>query len=59
MLDEKFLPTRFMLQPPVEVMRALKRCAQEQRRDPKAQAVVLLETALRDLGYLPREEPQA
>lgn len=53
----EYTPMRFMVHPSAEVMVALKRCASDDRRDPKTQASILIEEALQARGYLESTQP--
>jgi hypothetical protein len=54
---QEYIPSRFMIAPPTAVMQALKKCAGDDRRDPKTQASILIEEALQARGYLESTQP--
>jgi hypothetical protein len=51
-MSEKYIPNRFMIKPSRECIEALAKLANKEKRDPREQAALLIEEALRNRGLL-------
>lgn len=51
-MSEKYIPDRFMIKPSPECTAAIARLAADEKRDPREQAALLIEEALRMRGLL-------